>query len=128
MESKNIRMEKFAKYYSASGNAYKSAIKAGYSEKYAKANSFKLLEKIGQRIKKDCAKENRLIGLTREKKKAKLESIVNNPESDINAILKAIDIDNRMDGEYIDKKQISGDVNATIRYTWDIGSDKNGTG
>lgn len=40
----NERQRRFADEYIISGNAYKSAIRVGYSEKYAKTNSHKLLE------------------------------------------------------------------------------------
>lgn len=40
----NERQRRFADEYIKSGNAYSSAIKAGYSEKYAKTDSHKLLE------------------------------------------------------------------------------------
>ena len=43
----NPKQKAFADYYLASSNAYESAIKAGYSEKYAKAQSFKLLDNVG---------------------------------------------------------------------------------
>ena len=37
----------FADYYIESLNAYESAIRAGYSESYAKSQSYKLLENVG---------------------------------------------------------------------------------
>lgn len=37
----------FADYYIQSGNKYDAAIKAGYSESYAKSQSYKLLENVG---------------------------------------------------------------------------------
>lgn len=40
------RQEKFCMEYAASGNAYKSALAAGYSEAYAKGNVNKLLENV----------------------------------------------------------------------------------
>lgn len=40
------RQEKFCLEYAASGNAYHSALKAGYSENYAKGNVNKLLENV----------------------------------------------------------------------------------
>lgn len=40
------RQEKFCLEYAASGNAYHSAIKSGYSEAYAKGNVNKLLENV----------------------------------------------------------------------------------
>lgn len=39
------RMKDFADHYLETGNIYESAIKAGYSENYAKTNASKLLEK-----------------------------------------------------------------------------------
>lgn len=40
----NERQRRFADEYIVVGNAYRAAINAGYSEKYAKTNSHKLLE------------------------------------------------------------------------------------
>ncbi|WP_369350568.1 terminase small subunit [Streptococcus hillyeri] len=54
----NERQKRFADEYIISGNAHKSAVNAGYSEKYAKTNSHKLLENtriksyIDERLKK----------------------------------------------------------------------------
>lgn len=44
------RQEKFCLEYAASGNAYHSALNAGYSENYAKGNINKLLD--NERVKK----------------------------------------------------------------------------
>ena len=41
----NQRMKAFADNYLETGNVYQSAIKAGYSENYAKTNASRLLEK-----------------------------------------------------------------------------------
>jgi phage terminase small subunit len=43
----NEKQKAFADYYIETLNAYESAIKAGYSENYAKAQSYKLLEHVG---------------------------------------------------------------------------------
>ena len=40
----NARQKKFAEYYAQSGNAAESAVKAGYSAKYANTNASKLLQ------------------------------------------------------------------------------------
>ena len=42
-----LKQKKFADEYILSGNAYQSAIKAGYSENYANKNINKLLGKVG---------------------------------------------------------------------------------
>ena len=43
----NEKQKAFADYYIESLNAYESAIRAGYSEAYAKSQSYKLLENVG---------------------------------------------------------------------------------
>lgn len=40
----NIKQKAFADFFIETGNAYQSALKAGYSENYAKGNVIKLLE------------------------------------------------------------------------------------
>ncbi|WP_244229301.1 terminase small subunit [Streptococcus suis] len=42
-----LKQRRFADEYIITGNAYQSALKAGYSDKYAKADSSKLLENTG---------------------------------------------------------------------------------
>lgn len=41
-----VKQQAFADYYIELGNAYQAAIKAGYSENYAKGNVVKLLENV----------------------------------------------------------------------------------
>ena len=54
----NARQKKFAEYYAQSGNIVQSAIKAGYSEKYANADACKILEnpRVSEYIKELTAK------------------------------------------------------------------------
>lgn len=48
MESKlNPKQQAFADFYIESGNAEESALRAGYSESYARAQSYKLLANVG---------------------------------------------------------------------------------
>ena len=47
MSKLNEKQKAFADYYIESLNAYESAIKAGYSESYAKSQSYKLLDNVG---------------------------------------------------------------------------------
>ena len=47
MKSLTPKQKRFADEYIKTGNAYQSAINAGYSEKYAKARSHKMLENVG---------------------------------------------------------------------------------
>lgn len=44
MTKLSVKQQKFADYYIESGNATKSAISAGYSDKYANTNASKLLQ------------------------------------------------------------------------------------
>lgn len=47
MKSLTLKQQRFADEYIRTGNAYQSAINVGYSEKYAKARSHKMLENVG---------------------------------------------------------------------------------
>ena len=47
MSKLNDRQRAFADFYIESLNAFESAIKAGYSEKYAKSRCYELLENVG---------------------------------------------------------------------------------
>lgn len=47
MSKLTLKQKRFADEYIITGNAMESAIKAGYSENYAKAQSHKLLENVG---------------------------------------------------------------------------------
>lgn len=58
-----LKQKKFADEYIISGNAYKSALNAGYSENYAKGNVVKLLENVS--VKKYI--DERLADLESEK-------------------------------------------------------------
>lgn len=44
MTKLSVKQQKFADYYIESGNATQSAVKAGYSDKYANTNASKLLQ------------------------------------------------------------------------------------
>ncbi|MCI3027702.1 terminase small subunit [Desemzia sp. C1] len=46
MSKLRVQWKNFADEYIISGNIYKSALKAGYSENYAKGNAAKLLENV----------------------------------------------------------------------------------
>lgn len=46
MKKLTIKQKKFADEYIISGNAYQSALNAGYSESYSKGNVIKLLENV----------------------------------------------------------------------------------
>ncbi len=67
----NERQKKFADFYVELGNAEQSAIKAGYSEKYARGNAHKLVansgiklyidERIAEKESKQIAKQDEVL-------------------------------------------------------------------
>ena len=113
-EKLNIRQRKFAEYYSQSGNTVQSAIKAGYSEKYANALAYKLLEniRVSEYIKEltEKAKDKRI--LTAKDRQVMLSDIARNKYSETNERIKAIDVLNKMTGEYMNKVEVSGSLKA----------------
>lgn len=118
----------FANNYIVDPNAYQAALKAGYKESTAKyayewiaetlSNSTvkrhlpykpELHEHILELMKPDEKTENAI--LTRARKKELLAEFANNPENSITDRLKAIDLDNKMDGEYTNNLNIEGNIN-----------------
>lgn len=53
MTKLNLKQQAFVDEYIKTGTAYQSAIRAGYSEKYAKSSSHKLLENVGIKVEID---------------------------------------------------------------------------
>ncbi len=109
-EKLNIRQRKFAEYYVQSGNAADSAIRAGYSEKYAAQNTDKLLKNtnISDYIKEltEKAKDERI--MTAKDRQVLLSDIARNSENEIADRIRAVDTLNKMTGEYLSKLEISG--------------------
>lgn len=110
-EKLNIRQKKFAEYYAQSGNAADSAVKAGYSEKYAAQNTDKLLKNtnISNYIKElfEKAKDERI--LTAKDRQVMLSDIARNKENFAADRIRAVDTLNKMTGEYTVK------VDTTVR-------------
>lgn len=98
----NARQRKFAEYYAQSGNTVQSAIMAGYSEKYANALAYKLLENIGvsEYIKEisEKLKDERI--MTAKDRQVALSDIARSAEQDTSDRIRAIDTLNKMTGEY----------------------------
>lgn len=109
----NARQKSFCEFYVASGNATESAIKAGYSEKYTNKNVSKIRQNtaVQEYIKElqEKAKESRI--LTAREKREWLSEVIKNGNEKLQDRLKALDILNKMDGEYIEKMQLSGQLN-----------------
>ena len=109
----NARQKSFCEFYVASGNATESAIKAGYSEKYTNKNVSKIRQNtaVQEYIKElqEKAKTNRI--MTAVERREFLTEVIKNRNERLQDRLKALDILNKMDGEYIEKMQLSGQVN-----------------
>ena len=108
MEKKlNTRQKKFAEYYAQSGNTVQSAIMAGYSEKYANALAYKLLENIGvsEYIKElsDKLKDERI--MTAKDRQVLLSDIAQDELNEPVDRIRAVDTLNKMTGEYVTKVQ-----------------------
>lgn len=111
-EKLNMRQRKFAEYYAQSGNTVQSAVKAGYSESYANARAYELLENVGvlTYIKEltDKAKDERI--LTAKDRQVLLSDIAKNPEEETSDRIKAVDTLNKMTGEYLNKVEVNGSL------------------
>lgn len=96
------RQKKFAEYYAQSGNTVQSAIKAGYSEKYANARGYELLENVGVaeyiRQLTEIEQDKRI--MTAKERQAMLSDIAKDEENAASDRIKAVDTLNKMTGEY----------------------------
>ncbi|WP_062260375.1 terminase small subunit [Endozoicomonas arenosclerae] len=73
------RQQRFVDEYLANGGkAYPAALAAGYSEKYAKAQSHKLLDNVGiaEAIKASQSELKKELGITAEWKRDQLKNII----------------------------------------------------
>ena len=110
----NARQKSFCEYYVASGNATDAAIKAGYKEKNArfigsenltKANIKEYIEELQEK-----AKGNRI--MTAIERREFLTKLILKEETKDTDRLKAVDILNKMDGEYTQKVEVNGNINS----------------
>ena len=110
----NVRQKSFCEYYVASGNATESAINAGYKEKYAGVNADKLLKNtnIQKYIEElqEKAKGNRI--MTAIERREFLTSMIKDGAVKDTDRLKALDILNKMDGDYTQKVEVNGNINS----------------
>lgn len=105
------RQKKFAEYYAQTGNIVQSAVKAGYSENFAKTNACKLLEndRVAEYIRKLSGKAQNGRIMTARKRQEILSGIAENSENAPSDRIKAVDTLNKMTGEYTVK------VDTTVR-------------
>ena len=123
----NARQEVFCREYAACGNATTAAIKAGYSEKTARKIGSRLLtyvdikKRIGE-LGKVCEEK---AFLTIAEKRRILQEIAQDPEarkedpeSRKDERMKAIDLDNKMEGVYINRTELTGNNGGPLEFVW----------
>ena len=126
--------EDFCRAFVANGeNATQAYLEAGYSNKSdrhsvesrASALKKKLLNNVEvsrfiEELKAGAKKkaDSKCI-LDVNTKRKKLAEIINDPGANVFARMKAIDIDNRMEGVYVTKTQLSGEDGGPVRFTWE---------
>lgn len=107
------REKAFAEYYVQTGNCEQSAIKAGYSPKYARGNAHKLVARscIAEYIKELQDKIEKKHILSATERQEMLSMIAKDENEKADARIRAIDTLNKMTGEYVEKVQMSGTLN-----------------
>lgn len=98
------RQKKFAEYYvgECNGNCYQSAVKAGYTEMFAKSKSYKLLqnENIAEYIRELNEPSERENIMSIEQIHAFLTEVINSEDVKTSERLKAADILLKCKGAY----------------------------
>ncbi|MDU7810801.1 MAG: terminase small subunit [Staphylococcus epidermidis] len=143
MTKLNLKQQAFVDEYIKTGTAYQSAIRAGYSEKYAKSSSHKLLENVGikaeidkrmEKLKKDTiadqdeilqyltsvlrgeVTDQELIPIQVGRGEMEVEEL--EKRSDTNARTKAAELLGKRYMMWTDKQQI--ETTATVQFNDDI--------
>ena len=106
------RQELFIQEYIKTGNATNSAIKAGYSKRIAKSIGQRLLTFVN--IKKRIEELSQKIAnnniMTAKERQEYLTKLINSDDVKVSDKLKALDILNKMTGEYIQKVEVNGEL------------------
>lgn len=143
MTKLNLKQQAFVDEYIKTGTAYQSVIRAGYSEKYAKSSSHKLLENVGikaeidkrmEKLKKDTiadqdeilqyltsvlrgeVTDQELIPIQVGRGEMEVEEL--EKRSDTNARTKAAELLGKRYMMWTDKQQI--ETTATVHFDDDI--------
>lgn len=108
-----MRQKAFCEYYVGCGNATESAKKAGYSDIYSKTRTNVLLQNVEicryiEELQKKAQSSRIMSAIERREW---LTELVKDKKAKDTDRLKALDILNKMDGEYTEKVQLSGELN-----------------
>lgn len=106
------RQELFIQEYIKTGNATHSVITAGYSKKTAYSIGQRLLKNVDIKEAIDRLSKNIAINniMTAKERQEFLTSLILNNDVKISDKLKAVDLLNKMTGEYIQKVEVNGNV------------------
>lgn len=109
------RQKKFAEYYAQCGNITESAIKSGYSKKYAQSDACKILENpsVEAYLQELTEKSKTDRILTATQRQEILSNIAVNEEENSMARVRAIDTLNKMTCEYIKKVEVTSSENSS---------------
>ena len=106
------RQELFIQEYIKTGNATHSTIIAGYSKKTAYSIGQRLLKNVEVEKAIDNLSKNIAINniMTAKERQEFLTSLILNNDVKVSDKLKAVDLLNKMTGEYIQKVEVNGNV------------------
>ena len=106
------KQELFIQEYIKTSNATSSAIKAGYSKKTARAIGQENLTKpyIKKRIEELSQKIANNNIMTAKERQEYLTKLINSDDVKVSDKLKALDILNKMTGEYTQKVEVNGEI------------------
>jgi phage terminase, small subunit len=112
VEQMTHRQELFIQEYIKTGNATISAIKAGYSKRTARSIGQRLL--INVDIRNKISELSQRIAnnniMTAKERQEYLTKLINSDDVKVSDKLKALDILNKMTGEYIQKVEVNGEI------------------
>ena len=117
-ETKNVRHEKFAQCL-AEGMSQRNAYRVAFpnSQKWkdetvdSKASVLAKNDKVLERLHELAERATSKAVMNATQRKEWLTSIIKNQTEETKDRLRAVDILNRMEGEYIEKVQVNGQVN-----------------
>jgi len=108
----SLKQQRFCEYYAASGNATQSAIRAGYSEKTAKTIGQQNLTKLDlqEYLKTLTVKADEKRILSAAERQEILSKMAEDDRERNDSRIRAIDVLNKMTGEYISKIDMTGRI------------------
>ena len=114
------KQEKFCIEYLSCGNATTAAIKAGYSRKNARTIGSENLTKldIQNRLNelREAAASKKV--LTYREKREWIAERLRDPDERSDVKAKLVDLDNKMEGVYINRTELTGAYGGPLEFVW----------